>query len=165
MANEPVPPTATPSSTPLPAGNVVITNIFYDGVNGPAEPDEYVQIRNDHNAPIQLQGWTLRDEAEHVFTFPNFLIQPGQVCRVYCASATPGGRKSSGPYENSFLALSSGESLAKTGYNSDLRSGVSGRSLAISVAILPATVTICDRANKKGDCNCNRLSLQLPVFV
>jgi hypothetical protein len=25
----------------------------------------------------------LRDEANHVFTFPNYLMEPGQVCRVY----------------------------------------------------------------------------------
>lgn len=78
-------PTTTPTPTPTsqPAGNVVITHIEYDGDQGPAEPDEYVQIRNDHHSAIQLQGWTLEDEANHVFTFPSFLMQPGQVCRVY----------------------------------------------------------------------------------
>jgi hypothetical protein len=42
-----------------------------------------VEIRNEGSNPIQLAGWTLRDEAEHVFTFPSFEMLPGQVCRVY----------------------------------------------------------------------------------
>lgn len=80
------PPTNTPTVTstpaPAPSGDVRITDIFYDG-SGPNEPDEYVQIMNFDDRPIQLQDWTLRDEANHVFTFPAFLIQPGQPCRVY----------------------------------------------------------------------------------
>ncbi|MFQ6101377.1 MAG: sigma-70 family RNA polymerase sigma factor [Anaerolineae bacterium] len=83
-------PTLTPMSTPKPGdvlppqttGNVVITHISYDGV-GSQEPDEHIDIRNDDTRPIQLDGWTLRDKANHVFTFPNFVMQPGQVCRVY----------------------------------------------------------------------------------
>jgi hypothetical protein len=52
-------------------------------VKGRQEPDEYVEIRNDDARAIQLSRWTLRDEANHVFTFPGFVTQPGQVCRVY----------------------------------------------------------------------------------
>jgi hypothetical protein len=33
--------------------------------------------------PIQLKNWTLRDVANHIFTFPSFVIQPNQKCRVY----------------------------------------------------------------------------------
>jgi len=79
-------PTPTHGTTPIPypdTGNIVITSIFYDGVQGPAEPDEYVEIRNDDTVAIQLSGWTLRDEANHVFTFSSHVMQPGQVCRVY----------------------------------------------------------------------------------
>lgn len=60
----------------------MIVYIFYDGT-GSREPDEYVVIRNDDTRSIQLAGWTLRDIANHVYTFPNFVIQPGQTCRVY----------------------------------------------------------------------------------
>jgi len=80
----PTPITPTPTNTPSPGttGNIVIINIFYDGT-GSQEPDEHVDIRNDDTRSIQLSGWTLRDEANHVFTFPNHLMTPGQVCRVY----------------------------------------------------------------------------------
>ena len=81
-------PTPTITRTPIPTPitvNVNIESIFYDG-SGSSEPDEYVVIRNDDPRPIQLQGFTLQEGYEgviHVFTFPNFVIKPGQVCRIY----------------------------------------------------------------------------------
>jgi competence protein ComEC len=77
--------TMTPTATNLPVhntGNVQITGIFYDGA-GSQEPDEYVDIQNQESFSIQLQGWTLRDAASHIYTFPNYVMQSGQVCRVY----------------------------------------------------------------------------------
>lgn len=81
-------PSATPTSPPEPTGTIVITTIFYDGV-GSQEPDEYVEIRNDDTLSVQLGGWTLRDQGNHLFTFPSFVIQPGQVCRVYTNEVHP----------------------------------------------------------------------------
>ncbi len=69
------------TGTVLP-GNVVITNIFYDGVLV-NEPDEFVEIQNQGGSSVQLQNWTLRDIAAHIYTFPSFSISPGQTCRVY----------------------------------------------------------------------------------
>jgi len=63
-------------------GLVTITNIFYDG-EGTNEPNEYVEIRNDDTGSIQLAGWSLRDAANHVYTFPPFAMEPNQVCRIY----------------------------------------------------------------------------------
>jgi len=94
VPSETVPPvptdTPTPTDTPPPSitGNVQIINIFYDGA-GSIEPDEHVDIRNDDSKSIQLQSWTLRDEADHVYTFPTFVIQPGQVCRIYTNESHP----------------------------------------------------------------------------
>jgi hypothetical protein len=83
-------PTATSTGEPGDTGNIVITNIFYNGVKGSAEPDEYVEFRNDDTKVIQLAGWKLSDFGEiHVFTFPSFEIQPGQVCRVYTNESHP----------------------------------------------------------------------------
>jgi competence protein ComEC len=91
-----VAPAAAPTLTPTPTqepgttGDVNIIDIFYDGVIGSQEPDEYVEIRNDDTQPMQLSGWTLRDEANHVFTFPGYIMQPGQVCRIYTNENHPG---------------------------------------------------------------------------
>ena len=76
-------PEGTPILEPPPRGNVTITYIFYVGNKGSQEPDEFVEIKNLDSSPLQLDGWTLRDAANHVFTFPNFRMDPGKVCRVY----------------------------------------------------------------------------------
>ena len=78
----------TQPPTPPPIPNIVITTIYYDGT-GNQEPDEYVELRNDDNTVIQLEGWTLRDIANHVYTFPSYAIQPGQACRVYTNVYSP----------------------------------------------------------------------------
>ncbi|MDD5370443.1 MAG: lamin tail domain-containing protein [Anaerolineaceae bacterium] len=79
------PPEATPITPPGPvaSGNIVITSIFFDGVLGSTEPDEYVEIANQDMRAIQLQYWSLSDVQSHVFTFPAFVMEPGKVCRVY----------------------------------------------------------------------------------
>ncbi len=69
-------------------GNVTITTIIYDG-NGAQEPDEHVDVLNDDTKPVQLKGWTLRNEANHVFTFPQYVIQPGGTCRIYTNEQHP----------------------------------------------------------------------------
>lgn len=85
-------PTATITRTPTLqvkiTGNVQIISIFYDG-SGDYEPDEYVVIQNKDANPIQLQNWTLRDIANHIYTFPSFVIQPNQTCRVYTNQSHP----------------------------------------------------------------------------
>jgi len=47
------------------------------------EPEEWVEIRNDSEQTIQLEGWTIQDNERHIFTFPAFRLGPGQYCRVY----------------------------------------------------------------------------------
>jgi formylglycine-generating enzyme required for sulfatase activity len=65
------------------SGNIVITGVFYNGVNGSQEPDEYVEIRNTGTEAIQLRDWSLIDESHHEFIFPRFIMEPGQICRIY----------------------------------------------------------------------------------
>jgi hypothetical protein len=67
---------------------VVIRDIFQFGT-GSSEPDEYVEIENDDDFPIQLKDWTLEDNEHHVFTFPSFVIQPNQTCRIYTNEIHP----------------------------------------------------------------------------
>jgi hypothetical protein len=62
--------------------------ITFDGT-GDKEPDEYVEIRNDSGQPMQLKGWILQDKARHVFSFPDYVIQFGQVCRIYTDEIHP----------------------------------------------------------------------------
>jgi hypothetical protein len=64
---------------------VRIVCIFYDGVVPTSEADEYVEIKNFGASAVDLAGWTLKDTADGTptFTFPSFLLQPGQTIRVY----------------------------------------------------------------------------------
>ncbi len=74
--------TSTVPAPPAATGLVEIRDILFDPP-GSDEGGEYVVIENDESFPIQLLNWTLRDEANHVFTFPSFVIQPNQQCRIY----------------------------------------------------------------------------------
>ncbi|PWB76573.1 MAG: hypothetical protein C3F07_03525 [Anaerolineales bacterium] len=62
---------------------VVIVDIFYNGEKGPQEPDEYVEIKNEGAVTIQLEGWSLSDKSGHEFIFPQYLMEPGRICRIY----------------------------------------------------------------------------------
>jgi endonuclease YncB( thermonuclease family) len=76
----PVPPTQPPAA----AGDVRITYIYYDGQVKQVESDEYAVIKNVGGSPVNLNGWRLNaDDAGQDFWFPDFVLQPGQECRVY----------------------------------------------------------------------------------
>jgi len=44
---------------------------------------EWVEIANQGNQTIQMQGYSLKDEANHIYTFGNFEVQPGGSFRLY----------------------------------------------------------------------------------
>jgi len=75
------------SQTPPPigAGNIQITYIFYDGLVPSVESDEYVEITNLGDQPQDLLGWVLLDISEGYpsFTFPSYILAPGESIRVY----------------------------------------------------------------------------------
>jgi endonuclease YncB( thermonuclease family) len=65
------------------SASIEITTIFYQGVAGDKQPDEYVEIINNGSAVIQLQGWFLENSANNVFHFTPYKIEPGEKCRIY----------------------------------------------------------------------------------
>lgn len=69
--------------------SISIGYIFYDGVEGRQEPDEYVEIANGGSSPVDLAGWTLQDESGKTFRFPSYQIQPGETCRIYTNQDSP----------------------------------------------------------------------------
>jgi micrococcal nuclease len=44
---------------------------------------EWIEIANQGQAPIAMQGFTLKDEANHIYTFGNFTVAPGAAFRLY----------------------------------------------------------------------------------
>ena len=64
---------------------VKINRIFTKGVKTPAEPDEFVQIYNSGEVPVDLTDWTIVNgtEGQPSFKFPQFILEPTQTIRVY----------------------------------------------------------------------------------
>jgi hypothetical protein len=81
-------PSTTPTSTPPVTIeiNVQITKILYDGAVYRTESDEYVEITNLGSESVNLQGWRLIDidEGYPEFTFPSYVLDPGESIRVTC---------------------------------------------------------------------------------
>ena len=62
---------------------IEIVVILYDGGDGRRESDEYVEIENKGSNSIDLFNWKLSDSQDHIFIFPNYIIEPGILCRIY----------------------------------------------------------------------------------
>ncbi|HMA34379.1 MAG TPA: lamin tail domain-containing protein [Chloroflexia bacterium] len=66
------------------SGAVAISDISYHGAIKPNEPDEYVEITNNGDSPVNMDGWVLRDVyGGQEFTWQGFTLQPGQKIRIY----------------------------------------------------------------------------------
>jgi hypothetical protein len=78
-------PTATQTRTPTPTRTLVpgvfIVDIEYAPETHPL--DEYVEIRNQTGDFIPLDGWTLRDENQNVFTFPRYTLVSWATVKVW----------------------------------------------------------------------------------
>jgi len=76
----------TPAPAPSPA-NVQITYIEYNPPGNDVE-GEYVRIENLGGSATEMTKWTLRDDANHTFTFPTFTLNAGATVRVWTKSGT-----------------------------------------------------------------------------
>lgn len=74
-------PTNTPTATAAPT-NVVIEFIMYNP-DGDDVQGEFVRLRNIGSTTATMTNWTLRDVANHVFTFPVFTLQPQATVRIW----------------------------------------------------------------------------------
>jgi micrococcal nuclease len=78
---------------PPAAEQVAIAEVRYDppGRDTTNAEEEWVEIRPEGEAPVDLSGWTLRDESsQHRFVFPELIVQPGESVRVRsgCGAST-----------------------------------------------------------------------------
>jgi endonuclease YncB( thermonuclease family) len=79
-----MPSRASPSPRVAASTTVEITTIFYDGLVPTVEGDEYAEITNVGESAMNLAGWVLSaGDPDQVFTFPDYLLAPGERCRVY----------------------------------------------------------------------------------
>ena len=50
--------------------------------------DEYVIFKNTCSQEFNMAGWTVKDEATHIFTFPSFYFTPQATITLYSGSGT-----------------------------------------------------------------------------
>ncbi|MCC7130432.1 MAG: lamin tail domain-containing protein [Anaerolineae bacterium] len=70
-----------PAATVSPYGPLVVVKVS-QGTEW-QEPDEFVEIFNSGSQPVQLEGWSISDNENHLFVFPRFVLGPKQYCRIY----------------------------------------------------------------------------------
>lgn len=88
--------TTTPTPTPTPQqntasepGDLVVWNIHEDATGNDHDNlnDEYIEFKNTGYRPIDLTGWTVRDDADHTYSFPDdFTLGAGATVTVYTGS-------------------------------------------------------------------------------
>ena len=68
--------------------NVVISYVKYDAEGDDRNNlnDEYVVIENRGCEAVNLEGWQLKDESNHVYSFPSITLAPGASVRVHTGS-------------------------------------------------------------------------------
>jgi len=73
-----------------------IININYDAEGNDNENlnDEWVEIKNVEIIPVNMKDFTLKDKANHIFTFPEFILNSNATVKIY-----------SGCGENNFTSL------------------------------------------------------------
>jgi len=77
----------------VPAGIAVeIRTIYYDAPGpDPQNPNgEWIELVNAGSTTVDLSGFTLKDEANHIYTFPAVSLRPGRALKVYSGRGTDG---------------------------------------------------------------------------
>jgi micrococcal nuclease len=78
--------TPTPTATPAGDGDLIVAEIHEDAQGDEREnlDDEYITLENTGSGAIDMTGYTLSDEANHTFAFPDgFTLKPGAQVTVY----------------------------------------------------------------------------------
>jgi micrococcal nuclease len=70
---------------------ITITDVRYDppGRDTTNADEEWVELRLDGDAPVDMTGWTLRDESsQHRYVFAELTLQPGERIRIRSGCGT-----------------------------------------------------------------------------
>jgi competence protein ComEC len=75
------------------SSSLVVAEIHADaaGHDGENLNDEYVVFRNDGDETLDLSGWTVSDEVDHTYTFPEGItLEPGETLTLHTGGGTDG---------------------------------------------------------------------------
>jgi len=72
---------------------VRITTLNYDGPGSDsvAPNGEWIELTNQGDSPVDLAGYTLKDQGPHLYTFTDLVLAPGASVRVYSGQGTDSG--------------------------------------------------------------------------
>lgn len=70
------------------AGSSVALKIVHIQADAPGNDNEnpngeWIEIANQGNEPVLMRGYTLKDEANHIYTFKDFTVTPGASFSLY----------------------------------------------------------------------------------
>jgi micrococcal nuclease len=70
------------------AGSEVALKIIQIEADAPGSDNEnpngeWIEIANQGDGPVSMQGYTLKDEANHIYSFGDFTVPPNQSFRLY----------------------------------------------------------------------------------
>jgi len=73
---------------------VAITNVNFAAPSPEKEnlDGEWIEITNKDTAPQSLTGWTLEDEGNHTYSFPEFSLNAGASVKVHTGEGTDTAR-------------------------------------------------------------------------
>ncbi len=72
------------------SGAVAIVDLHYRGSIKPSEPDEFVEIANEGDTPVDMSGWTLHDTyGDQRFRWNAFTLLPNRRIRIYTGEQHP----------------------------------------------------------------------------
>jgi hypothetical protein len=80
-----------PVEAEIRTGDIQIVAILADPSREPGASHEYVDLISHAEAAVQMEGWTLRDEAGTTYTFPRFKFSPGETLRLHVAKGIDSG--------------------------------------------------------------------------
>jgi micrococcal nuclease len=77
------------------AGSEVALKIIHIEANAPGNDNEnpngeWIEIANQGGEPVQMAAYTLKDEANHIYTFDDFTAAPGMTFRLYSGQGGDG---------------------------------------------------------------------------
>ena len=70
-------------------GKLVVEGIHENADGNDHENDEYVTVENTGDSALDLAGWTVSDEKDHTYSFPDgFALEPGATVTLHTGSGT-----------------------------------------------------------------------------
>ncbi len=68
----------------IPEGLAAITTVYYDGQVYQTESDEYVEVKNEGQGSLDLEGyWIKGSKGDETYVFPAVELAPGDTIKVY----------------------------------------------------------------------------------